>query len=317
MKTEMLDAGSSIPLIGLGTWLAAPGEVYTATKTAIEMGYRHIDCAPVYSNESEIGDALTDSIKKGLVTREEIWITSKLWNNSHAPEHVIPAIKQTLKDLKLDYIDLFLIHWPIVQRKEVIIPKTAEDFIPLDHLPISETWQQLERVVELGLCRNIGVSNFSIKKLKELINSAQVKPFANQVELHPYLQQNNLLTFCKRNDVHLTAYSPLGSFGRPGIIKQPNEPILLKDPVIVSIANRMNISVAQVVLAWALQRGTSVIPKSINPLRMQENLSVNEVLLDKEAILQISSLDKHYRYSSGSFWAIEGSPYTMKNIWDE
>ncbi|WP_163830669.1 aldo/keto reductase [Spartinivicinus ruber] len=317
MKTEMVDGDSSIPLVGLGTWLAAPGEVYTATKNAIEMGYRHIDCAPVYNNETEIGAALTDSMKSGIVTREQMWITSKLWNNAHAPEDVIPTIKQTLTDLNLDYIDLYLIHWPVVHRKEVVIPKTADDFIPLDGLPISDTWQQLEKAVELGLCRNIGVANFSINKLQKLIDSARIKPFANQIELHPYLQQNNMLKFCWQNNIHLTAFSPLGSFGRPDMIKQPNEPILLKDPIICAIANRMNISPAQVVLAWALQRGTSVIPKSINPLRMQQNLRANEIYLDEEAKQQIAGLDKHYRYASGGFWTIEGSPYTMKNIWDE
>jgi alcohol dehydrogenase (NADP+) len=261
-----------MPMLGLGTWKSDPGDVYKAVKEAIRVGYRHIDCAFIYGNEAEIGQALSEAFAEGLVTREQLWVTSKLWNDCHAPADVQPALAQTLADLKLDYLDLYLIHWPVSIKKGEGFPLSAEKLISLEDLPILDTWQALETCVDQGLCRHIGVSNFSAAKLQALMTDARIKPEMNQVELHPYLQQPNLVTFCQSQNIHLTGYSPLGSPDRPAGLKAEDEPILLEDPAIVAIADRHGASPAQVLISWAIHRGTAVIPKSVTPARIAQNL---------------------------------------------
>lgn len=317
MKTIQFNNGDQMPVLGLGTWKSAPGDVYNAVKTALRLGYRHIDCAFIYSNEAEIGQALTESFAEGVVSREELWITSKLWNDCHATEDVASGLQQTLTDLQLDYLDLYLIHWPVALKKGVFLPESGADLVSLETVPISATWAGMERLVDAGKCRHIGVSNFSLKKLTDLLATARIKPEMNQIELHPYLQQTGMLEFCAQNDVSLTAYSPLGSKDRPDGLKAEDEPILLEDPVIHAIAIEHNISLAQVLLGWALQRGTVVIPKSVNPERMAQNLAAAEVTLTTENMAAIAQLDRHRRYVDGSFWAMPGSAYTLTNLWDE
>jgi len=316
MKTLEFSDGDKMPIIGLGTWKSAPGDVYLAVKQALRSGYRHIDCAPVYGNEAEVGRALTESFEEGVASRGDIWVTSKLWNHSHAPEDVSSALEATLEDLKLEYLDLFLIHWPVAHGRGVQFPRSGTDLVSLDDLPIAETWAAMERLVDRKRCRHIGVSNFSIVKLKSLIDGSRIKPEMNQVELHPYLQQNGMLDFCRNNGVHLTAYSPLGSPDRPAGLKEAGEPVLLQDPTISAIAQRHGITPAQVLISWAIQRGTAVIPKSVHPERLRENLAAATTALDLSEMNEIGRLDRNRRYVSGSFWTMPGSPYTLANLWD-
>ena len=317
MKTIKFDNGDRMPVLGLGTWKSEPGDVYNAVKEAIRIGYRHIDCAPIYGNEPEVGRALAECFNEGIVARKDLWITSKLWNDSHAPEDVRSALEKTLSDLKLDYLDLFLIHWPVSLKKGVYFPESSKDMISFDDLPALKTWTAMEALVDAGLCRHIGVSNFSIAKLKALLDSARLKPEMNQIELHPYLQQSAMLDFCSQNKITLTAYSPLGSFDRPVLLKAANEPKLLEDSTVLAIAALRGISPAQVLISWAIQRGTVVIPKSVNPARMKENLAASDISLPQSEMQKIAGLNRHFRYVNGEFWAIEGGPYTVANLWDE
>ncbi len=305
-----------MPAFGLGTWKSEPGEVYSAVKTAIKKGYRHIDCAPIYGNEKEIGRALSECFEEGLVKREELWITSKLWNTEHLKGDVIPALERTLSDLQLAYLDLYLIHWPVALKQGVGFPQSAEDFLSPQEAPISETWNAMVECVDKGLTRHIGVSNFGIKRLEALLETAVHPPEMNQVESHPYLQQQELLAFCRSHGIHITAYSPLGSPDRPEGLKAANEPSLLNNPIIKDVARQKGCSTGQLLISWALHRGISVIPKSVNPKRIAENLEAETVELSSSDMDKINSLEKGFRYVTGTFWTFEGGPYTMDNIWD-
>ena len=316
MQTLKLNGGDEFPVIGLGTWKADPGEVGQAVKEAVRAGYRHIDCAAVYGNEAEIGQALNELFREGIVARKDLWITSKLWNNSHAPDHVLPAYQKTLKDLKLDYLDLYLMHWPIAFRHDLIYPETAADCVPLSEIPLIETWKAMEPLVHQGLCRNLGVANFSLTKLKALIANAKHKPQVNQVELHPYLAQPELVSFCREHKTILTAYAPLGSSGRPEHLKASDEPVLLADPIIGQIAAEHRATPAQVLLQWGIGRGTVVIPKSVNPNRIRENLGALQLKLDSSALGKIDQLNRNRRYFNGGFWNFPEAGYTTKTLWD-
>ena len=306
-----------MPALGLGTWKSAPGEVGAAIEEALRIGYRHFDCAAIYGNEAEIGDALARCIRDGLVTRAELWITSKLWNDRHDPEEVRPALEQTLADLRLSYLDLYLVHWPVAQVKGIQAPEKAEHLIPLDELPLSATWGGMEAVHEAGLTRHVGVSNFSLKKLDGVLAGARVAPEMNQVEMHPYLQQQALVDGCRERGVATTAYSPLGSQDRAPQLKSEDEPYLLEDETIGEIAGRHGATRAQVLIAWALQRGTSVIPKSVHPGRMRENFEAANLTLSEDDMRALRGLDRALRFITGAFWALEGSSYTVANLWDE
>ncbi len=316
-KSHRFANGDAIPLIGLGTWKSDPGEVYAAVREAIRIGYRHIDCAVLYGNEAEIGQALRDAIRDGDVTRKELWITSKLWSNAHGRKNVAPALQKTLTDLGLEYLDLYLVHWPIALRPSAVLPGSAADFLPLSEAPIHETWAAMEAAVDAGLVRHLGVSNFSVKKIRDLLPQCKIKPEVNQVELHPLLQQNELVAYCASQGIHITAYAPLGSADRPAFVKAPDAPVLLENPVIRSIATAHERTAAQVLLAWHLQRGISAIPKSVNPARLRENFEANELELSQPERERIAALDRRYRMIAGAFWAVPGTPWTLQTIWDE
>ena len=316
MKKLTYENGDKMPAFGLGTWKSAPGDVYKAVKFAIEAGYRHIDCAPIYGNEKEVGQAISESIKEGFVRREDLWITSKLWNSEHVKEDVLPAIKQSLEDLQIDYLDLYLIHWPVALKKGVDFPQTVEDTLPLSQVPIINTWRAMEEAVELSLIKHIGVSNFGVNRLKSLLSEAKIKPEVNQVESHPYFQQNELLAYCTTNNIFLTAYAPLGSNDRPAFLKNPNQKRVLEDEVISKIANEKGITPAQVLIAWALNRGVSVIPKSTNPERIVQNLDTKDIELSNEELNSIAKLEKAERYLNADKWVFDERYYTTKKIWD-
>lgn len=317
MQHLELSSGDRMPALGLGTWKSQPGEVGQAVVSALEAGYRHIDCARIYGNEAEIGEALSTAFESGIVTRSELWITSKLWNDAHAPRDVRPALEQTLADLRLDYLDLYLMHWPVAHRLGVLGPGGPGDYISLDELPLAVTWAALEEAAGAGLARHIGVSNFSSRKLRELVEGASRAPEMNQVELHPYLQQEELLETARELGVHVTAYSPLGSPDRPDSMKQSGRPALLEDETIRDIAARLSVSPAEILIRWAIERGTAVIPKSVDAGRIRQNLAAAELELGADDMDAIARLESGLRYVDGTFWECEGGPYTAASLWDE
>jgi len=309
-----LRSGYKIPMIGLGTWKSGADEVVRAVEFALECGYRHIDCAPIYGNEAAIGEVFAKRFAAGL-QRQEVFVTSKLWNSSHHPDDVPLALEQTLSDLQLDYLDLYLIHWPIVFRRGVSSPKNHDDLLPLSEIAIADTWGAMEKLVKAGKVKSIGVSNFSVQKLQDLVKHAATPPLVNQVEIHPYLQQRELRQYCQDRGIHQIAYSPLGSPDRMANLRAEDEPVLLADPVVKEIAAKHRISIGQTLIAWALHQGNSVIPKSVNPQRIRENLLAAEVRLDDEDMKSLSLLERGYRFVNPSSWFAEGSPYKMNSFW--
>ncbi len=313
--------GAKIPAIGLGTFGSdrfTADQIAEAVLGAIDMGYRHIDCAAVYGNEKEIGVSLQKAMKKG-VKREELWITSKLWNNKHAEEDVIPTCKQTLKDQQLDYLDLYLIHWPFPNHHDVGVDVNARDphAIPYIHENYMKTWRQMEKLVEMGLVRHIGTSNMTIPKLKLLLRDAKIKPAANEMELHPHFQQPEMFQFCIDNKIVPIGFSPIGSPTRPDRDKTPDDTVDIEDPVIVKIAERLNVHPAVVCVKWAVQRGQVPIPFSIRPNEYRSNLNV--VTLDpltEEEMKAIEGIDKNNRLIKGQVFLWE-SAKDWHDLWDE
>ena len=317
MQTVAFANGDQMPLLGLGTWKSEPGQVYAAVREAIRLGYRHIDCARIYGNEPEIGQAISDAIANGEISRDQLWITSKLWSNCHGRENVEAALRTTLQDLRLEWLDLYLIHWPVPIQPTVAFPSSAQDLLPPEEVPLIDTWAGMEAAVDAGLTRHIGVSNFSSTKLRDLLAHGRIRPEVNQVERHPLLQQPELVGFCKSEGIHLTAYSPLGSLDRPAFTKAADAPVLLENPVITAIAADHGCTPAQVLIAWQLQGGISTIPKSVTPARLQENLAAAAIQLSQADCDRIAALDQHLRLLDGSFWVMEGGPWSLPMLWDE
>jgi alcohol dehydrogenase (NADP+) len=300
--------GDAMPALGLGTWRAAAGEVGAAVLTALELGYRHLDCAAIYGNEREIGKALAKAFASGLLRREELWVTSKLWNDAHAPADVRPALAKTLSDLGLEQLDLYLMHWPVALRPGDG-PDHPEQLISLEQQPLTATWAAMEALVDEGLCRHIGVSNFKRSSLELLLGHSRLAPAMNQIERHPYLQQQDLLHFCQGQQILITGYRPLGS------PPSPEKPGLLNDPVVQAIAAENAATPAQVVLAWGLQQGTAVIPKSVRAPRLASNLAASQLRLSAAAMGQMASLERNERLVSASMWTSPGSPYSQESLW--
>ncbi len=317
MDKLILRNGDAMPALGLGTWKSDPGEVYNVVREAIKIGYRHIDCAAFYGNETEIGQAFIDAFSSGDVKREDLWVTSKLWNNAHLKKDVRPALEKTLRDLRLDYLDLYLIHWPVALKPEVQFPSSTNDFLSLNDAPIAATWAGMEGCVKDGLSKHIGVSNFSIKKIKQLLDGCEIRPAVNQIELHPFHQQPTMLEFCNKEYIVVTAYSPLGSTDRPPQFKNPNEPSLFENTTIVKIASANGLSSAQVLIRWAIQRGTSVIPKSVNPARLKQNFDAAGISLSNEDMKKIAALEAKGRLITGKFWDAPELGYSLATLWDE
>ena len=207
-------------------------------------------------------------------------------------------------------------HWPVALRQGVFFPESPSDLLSLEEVPLLETWQAMEACQQAGLIKHIGVSNFSARKIEDLAQEAAIPVVVNQVEAHPYLAQRELVERCAARGVHVTAYSPLGSPDRPDILKKDNEPNLLAHPVIGSVAEKHGATNAQILIAWAVQRGTSVIPKSVDPERMSENFAAMDIALDEHDMQALAALDGPYRFIDGRFWAPEGSPYTYETLWD-
>ncbi|QGJ69944.1 4-dihydromethyl-trisporate dehydrogenase [Planctomycetales bacterium 10988] len=296
-----------MPSVGLGLWKIEKEKTAEVVKSAIDVGYRHFDSACDYGNEVEAGDGLSQAMQSGTVSREDLWVTSKLWNTYHRKEHVRPALLKTLKDLRLDYLDLYLIHFPISLRfvpfeeryppEWFYDPHSSNPHMEADNVPILETWQAMEELVEEGLVREIGVCNFNISLLRDLMNSAKLKPAMLQVELHPYLTQEKLVRFCKESDIAVTGFSPLGAQSYFSLNMAEADEAVIQQPVVVEIAKKHDRTPAQVVLRWGVQRGTAIVPKTTKTERLKENLALFDFELSEAEMETISALNRDRRFN--------------------
>ncbi|XP_053726922.1 aldo-keto reductase family 1 member A1-A [Synchiropus splendidus] len=291
-----LSTGQRMPTVGLGTWKSGPGQVKQAVLAALDCGYRHIDCAAVYGNEEEVGEALALRVGAGKdVRRDEIFVTSKLWNTKHEPEDVEEACRSSLAHLGLAYLDLYLMHWPMAFRRgKELMPRREDGSIRYSHTHYRDTWIAMETLVDKGLVKAIGLSNFNARQTDDILSIARHKPVVNQVECHPYLSQTDLLAHCRSVGVCVTAYSPLGSGDRPWASSE--EPRLLDDPRLAAIAQRNGKTSAQVILRWHLQRGVVCIPKSVTASRIQQNLQLFDFSLSNQDMKLIDSIDQNHRF---------------------
>ncbi|MGA9293837.1 MAG: aldo/keto reductase [Ignavibacteriaceae bacterium] len=317
VPAKNLRTGSRIPCIGIGTFgsdSVAAELVAETVKKAIHSGYRHIDCASVYGNEKNIGYVLKEIFNSGFLKREDLWITSKVWNNMH--DKVEESCRKSLYDLQIDYLDLYLVHWPFPNYHPPKCDVTSRSPYakPYIHGNYMKTWRQMEKLVETGIVKNVGTSNMTIPKLELLLKDAKIKPACNEMELHPHFQQPELFNFCLNNNIQPVGYCPLGSPGRPERDRTPEDTIDLEDKVILSIAERLKITPAQVAIKWAVQRGQIPIPFSVNHFLENIQAVINDPLTEDD-MKAISTIDKKCRLIKGQvfLWKDDQS---WEDLWD-
>lgn len=309
-----------MPVIGLGTFgsdHACAGEVSSAVRGGYQVGYRHFDCAAVYGNEAEIGKVFSELLT-AHGRREEIWVTSKLWNDMHAPEDVLPACMRSLVNLNLGYLDCYLVHWPFPNSHPsgCDVASRSRSAQPYIHENFMRTWREMEKLVDRGLVRHIGTSNMTIPKLRLLLRDARIKPAVNQMELHPHMQQPELFEFVRAHGIEPVAYCPLGSPNRPQRDKTPEDTSDMEDPVIREIAARHGVHPAQVCLKWAVQRGQTPIPMSTKPRNYEANLQavVTDPLTSHE-MAAINGIDRNCRLVKGQVF-LWGTGRSWEDLWD-
>jgi diketogulonate reductase-like aldo/keto reductase len=267
-KIQLSHGTGAIPVVGFGTLIPGPVDTKQATKTALRVGFRHLDCAERYGNEEAVGDAMREAFEEGTLQREDLFVTTKLWNSNHRPERVRPAFDASRRRLQVDFVDCYLIHTPFAfQPGDDQDPRDDHGQVIYDQgVTLTETWGALERLVDDGDCGSIGLSDITLDKLREVVAVARIKPAVVEVESHPYLPEWELFEFCQEQGIVLLAFAPLG---------HAMEPKIIEDPVITAIAQRVHMTPAQVVLSWAAQRGTAFLTTSTKPQRIEENFGVS------------------------------------------
>ncbi|KAM3322997.1 NADP-dependent D-sorbitol-6-phosphate dehydrogenase [Capsicum chacoense] len=302
-----LNSGYKMPMIGLGVWRMEGKDIKNLLINAIKIGYRHFDCAADYRNEAEVGEALAEAFQTGLVKREDLFITTKLWNSDHG--HVLEACKDSLKKLRLDYLDLYLVHFPVATRHTGVGTTDSalgeDGVLDIDTtISLETTWHGMENLVSLGLVHSIGISNYDVFLTRDCLAYSKVKPAVNQIETHPYFQRESLVKFCQKHGICVTAHTPLG--GAAANAEWFGTVSCLEDPALKGLAEKYKKTVAQVILRWGIQRNTVVIPKSSKLERLQENFNVLDFKLTKEDMDVIKSLDRNYRTNQpAKFWGID------------
>jgi len=301
----VLKSGHAIPAVGLGTWRAGSDTAHSVQTAITEAGYRHVDTAAEYGIEKEVGKGLNAAMEAGI-NRKDLFVTSKLWCTNLVPDRVRPALEKTLKDLQLDYLDLYLIHWPFRLKDDAHKPPEAGEVLEFD---MEGVWKEMEKLVKDGLVKDIGVCNYTVTKLNRLLQSANIPPAVCQMEMHPGWKNDKILEACKKHGIHATAYSPLGS----------SEKNLAHDPVVEKVANKLNKTPGQVLIKWSLQRGTSVIPKSSKDERIKENIQVFGWEIPDEDFQVLCSIKDEKRVLTGEELFVNKThgPYkSASEVWD-